>query len=116
MVCEMGATPPSAKPISNLDPSSKRKELASPLINEHSENAIVAAIRNGLRRPPRSAAAPTNKAESAHAKESAEAVRPTCVLVSPRSGLTKGITKFNALRSKNKMPKFKLSRATRHTW
>ena len=43
-------------------------------MNEHSENAIVAAIRNGLRRPPRSAAAPTNKAESAHAKESAEAV------------------------------------------
>ena len=114
--CEIGATPPSATPISILDPSNTRKELASPLMNEHSENAMVAAIKYALRRPPRSAAAPTHMAESAQANESAEEVRPTCVLVSLRSGSTNGITKFNALRSKKRMPKFKLNRATRRTW
>jgi hypothetical protein len=45
MDCEIGAIPPSARPISKRDPKRTRKEVASPLKKEHSEKAMVAAIR-----------------------------------------------------------------------
>ncbi len=112
IVCETGITPPSTAPIRRRAANSIRKDCANPLRKEQTEKASVAAIRNVLRLPLRSAAAPTITAESAQLKESADAVSPTCVLVRPSSGCTNGIRKLSALRSKNRMPKLRLRRPT----
>ena len=48
--------------------------------------------------------------------DSAELNMPTCVLESCKSGCTNGIRKLSAFRSKNRMPKLRLSSAVTHTW
>jgi len=89
-----GITPPSAMPISSRAPSSARKLPARPEMNEQAQNMIVAISRIGLRMPSRSEIGPTVRPASAHVSETPEAIMPTCVLLSPRSGWIAGIMKF----------------------
>ena len=100
-----GRNGPSARPMSSRAANSAAKEAASPERNEHSEKATTLASRIGLRQPVRSESAPPRNAEIAQVKESAEAIRPTCLLLKPRSVTMNGITKLAALRSRNRNPK-----------
>jgi hypothetical protein len=87
-------------------------ELAMPVRKEHAENPNVAITNRSLRLPTRSEILLIAKAASAHEKEKTPAIVPTCVLDKRRSGITNGIKKFSALRSKNRMPKLRLSSPT----
>ena len=56
------------------------------------------------------------KAAKDQASDRAPASSPTCVLLSPSSGWTNGISTFSAWRSKKTMPKLRLSRPTSQAW
>lgn len=111
-----GMTPPSAAPISSRAPNSIMNDEAAPETKEHKQNAIVATTTTGFFEPRRSDMRPTRSPEMAQVSESAELNIPTWVLVRFRSGCTKGMRKLSALRSKNRMPKFRLSSTVNQTW
>ena len=111
-----GITPPSAAPISSRAASSATNPPARPERNEQAQNITVDASRIGLRLPSRSLSGPTVSPATAQLSDRPEAIIPTWKLDSPRSGWICGIMKFAAWRSKNRMPKLRLSSRTSQVW
>ena len=108
--------PPSAIPISKRAASKVIKPVAQPENTDAAENARVVTTRMALRRPMASDKRPTNKPAKAQLNDKAPAIKPHWVCVSPKSGMMKDCRKLNALRSKNTMPKLKLSNKTSIHW
>ena len=112
----MGAAEGGVMPISSRAPNRNRKLVARPVTNEHSEKAIVARISRILRLPRLSDSPPTKKAAIAQLKLIPPAIRPIWKSLSASSGFTNGISTLLACRSKNTMPKLRLSRKTSSIW
>jgi len=102
--------------MSSLTANSARNEPTRPDSAEQAANITVTVIRMGLRMPVRSEKPPTTTPAMAQVSENAEASAPTWVLDNPSSGCTNGMRKLSALRSKNRMPKFRHNRTTSTGW
>src|ERR1700712_4803724 len=105
----MGMTPPSAMPMMNRAANSMANEPARPESSVAPENKKADATSRALRRPNASDSRPTNRPSMDQLNDSADANVPIEVFDRPSSGWMKGMSTLMEFRSKNTMPKFRLS-------